>query len=367
MQFKSVVFVCLLAIASGLQAQSRPIWVIGHMANSEEAVQWVADSGGNGIEVDLNFNVAGFPTVFKHGGPLCDCNCAWAYPSVCKYLKFGCETTAGTVNLLRKVANLKSIGLVIIDCKTNENIPPIAAGRILPMLDDYLFGAGYQGNVIISVAELKYSEFLETAAATAKKSPYAGRIYFSYDQVENDTGAVVSALTRLTNDHRAYGTGWTACLVKDLRDGILMGYLNEASGVVALDYIWSIDRDVSIKEYLRAGADAIVTNRVDYTVKLVHDLGYTLAAAGSQLRPITSSTAIGNVPTCRCTWDNNGCVITAATVPNSACECVKKPIPARTCGGTVVACKNLSDASCKNPGTDKDSCLEGGGNCGGYQ
>ena len=52
-----------------------------------------------------------------------------------------------------------------------------------------------------------------------------------------------------------------------------------------------------------------------------------------------------------------------ATVPGTACQCVKMWIG---CKGDVVGCKDPASDKCLNPDRSELSCLQGGGDCGGY-
>ena len=73
--------------------------------------------------------------------------------------------------------------------------------------------------------------------------------------------------------------------------------------------------------------------------------------------------------TCECKliiktmYGGGGCIITrAASQSNRACKCLKSYFK---CTGLVVTCDS-SNRYCNQPDTTKESCLQGGGNCGGY-
>src|SRR5437763_5526304 len=108
---RMLIVVGMAFLGAGAAAQNGPWWVIGHMSNSVEAVNWAADVGANGVEADLRFDADGNPTVFNHGAP-CDCSCLISY-GVCKYLgKKPCESTVAADTLLAAVAKRASLGLV---------------------------------------------------------------------------------------------------------------------------------------------------------------------------------------------------------------------------------------------------------------
>jgi hypothetical protein len=68
--------------------------------------------------------------------------------------------------------------------------------------------------------------------------------------------------------------------------------------------------------------------------------------------------------TCDCDYSRGGCTISKAAPVTTACKCTYRG--AWTCRGQVVQCKDERARECRSPGTDKASCLLGGGDCGGY-
>lgn len=67
---------------------------------------------------------------------------------------------------------------------------------------------------------------------------------------------------------------------------------------------------------------------------------------------------------CDCDYRKGGCIISRPAPPNAACKCIYKG--AWTCGGAIVPCRDWNSQACRAPSGDKASCLEGGGDCGGY-
>ena len=78
--------------------------------------------------------------------------------------------------------------------------------------------------------------------------------------------------------------------------------------------------------------------------------------------------------TCSCDYSSPGCRVTKAASPGEACNCVIQFVPSSSqysppsliCKGNVIACLDPSSFSCRYPGTDQLSCLQGQGNCLGY-
>jgi hypothetical protein len=62
-------------------------------------------------------------------------------------------------------------------------------------------------------------------------------------------------------------------------------------------------------------------------------------------------------------YGGGGCIITrAASQSNRACNCIRSNLK---CTGKIVTCDS-SNQYCNQPDTTKESCQQGGGNCGGY-
>ena len=67
---------------------------------------------------------------------------------------------------------------------------------------------------------------------------------------------------------------------------------------------------------------------------------------------------------CDCNYHLGGCSISKASPQNTACKCIYKE--GWTCGGNVVRCIDENALACKSPNTNVESCIQGGGDCGGY-
>ncbi|XP_075441393.1 uncharacterized protein LOC142486872 [Ascaphus truei] len=67
---------------------------------------------------------------------------------------------------------------------------------------------------------------------------------------------------------------------------------------------------------------------------------------------------------CDCNYHSGGCRIAVTAAQNTACKCNYKG--AWTCGGNIVRCKDSNNAKCLNPDSSRESCQQGGGDCGGY-
>ena len=67
---------------------------------------------------------------------------------------------------------------------------------------------------------------------------------------------------------------------------------------------------------------------------------------------------------CDCDYHSGGCQVSSSAPENFACYCSYKGF--YTCGGSIVGCKNPGSPYCQRPDLTYPSCLQGGGDCGGY-
>ena len=71
---------------------------------------------------------------------------------------------------------------------------------------------------------------------------------------------------------------------------------------------------------------------------------------------------------CKCGVKNEGgCFITSPAPAYTACSCAYNSFPYFSCTGYVAPCGVYHSATCAEPDTTVDSCLQGGGNCVGYK
>ena len=67
---------------------------------------------------------------------------------------------------------------------------------------------------------------------------------------------------------------------------------------------------------------------------------------------------------CDCDYSSGGCKISRVPPPDTACKCKYKGW--WTCGGDITRCKSPSNFYCTHPDSSRNTCLVGGGDCGGY-
>lgn len=250
---------------------------IAHMVNTTAAVAWAIGYGANGLEADLNFDSAGNPTVYKHGGAVSDCSCIPS-PSkynVCSVVSKDSETPAA--EWLRFVAAQSGVALHIVDTKMTDEVDQAAAGKaVIDLLNSELFEGGYSGNVIVGVGETKYIQYIKAAAEQAATSKYVDRISFTFDGEQNDYQNVFAGLNQVGN-RRVYGTGITVCLPATYYDAIQAGCVQEHRVAQGLTYIWTLDSESSMETYLHLGARGIMTNTPSVLGDLLNKYGLPLA------------------------------------------------------------------------------------------
>ena len=101
----------------------------------------------------------------------------------------------------------------------------------------------------------------------------------------------------------------------------------------------------------------------------VFGLEYCLQGGGDCNGAGVQSYELGET-TCDCNYHSNsifssgGCKISVPPPRGYACKC--KYLGAWTCGGTMQLCSDVNSSFCKNPDSSKDTCNQGGGDCGGY-
>ena len=376
MNYQQFIIVILLWISSELlimnviQAEKTqdPFYIIAHMANNIKSVNWAVSQGANGIESDFQFNDDGQPTMVEHGFP-CDCTCTGVTTSnICRQgLKRKCAGPQASNNAathLQHVAQLKDVALYIIDpkLKARWHGKLINAGKaIIPFIDKNLFDYGYKGKVIIGSSKVNTYSYIEAATIAANSSTNRDRYYFTFDGAGNDYQGVISTLSRLTN-HRVYGTGISSCGGKTFYDAIENGVNGKAKGENGMTYIWTLDAESSMENYINRGVQGIITNRVGVAKQIVESMGLTMAKPSTPI-PI-SNAPISSIDKCDCDYHPGGCIISWPAPSGKACKCRYKFLQ-WTCAGSLVSC-DKSHPKCSKPDESKEACQLGQGDCDGY-
>jgi len=343
-------------------------FAIAHQMNTIQTIDHAMAAGANGVEIDLRFDDAGNPTHFHHGH-VCDCDCYLSgdIPWICT-IPHICSQSTDVVPLLQHLNKFHdSLALIWIDSKTSYLDAPTqasAARKVFDLTQTLLYDKGYKGKILVGSPNAKH--YLETFAYLAHHSHFGDRYFFSKDELHNDPLDVLSYLSTLSSRNLIYDDGLTACSPEQFYDQILVAHINKLNGVVSAVFAWTIDSKASFDKYYKLGARGIITNRVVDLVNWTRENDIVLSVpGGDHLHSATSKKVI--TPACDCSHQNGGCVVSQSAPPFTACQC--KSYGYR-CTGTVALCadpdlcKRVLDRS---KGTSVQMCVEGGGDCDGYE
>lgn len=249
-----------------------PYYVIAHMTNTPNTVDFAVKKGANAVEMDLSFKKNGNLSRFYHG-PACDCYpvvttakgvCGPLYRDGTRQGHRGpgraCKAKSTPSHLLSHVATKQSIALVIIDSKIESGLRLANAGRqVILNLEHHLFGRGYKGQVIVGIAKAKHIAYLRAAVKQARRSRYRQRIFFGIDQ-ETSVSSTINKLRQLGTKNIVFGTGISAVSPGKYYDEIVRAAQQEQDRRTGFTYIWTLDKASSMKKYINLGARGIMTN-----------------------------------------------------------------------------------------------------------
>ena len=354
---------------------ARRFYAIAHMANTATAVTWALRQGANGVEIDLNFDDNGNPTEFKHGLP-CDCTCSPRefWPPMCIVLG-DCSANSSKTSLLEHIAHINRINtpgfaLVVIDSKLDKkdsgNKQRAAGRNVVKLLEDHLFSKGYNGKVIIGAPHLTNGPYMSEAGIKANSSPYKSQMYFTIDMGGDKTYMTVDTLIRyLPNKNRVYGTGISACVAATYYDAIRQAVKQYQVGTLgSLIYIWTLDKESSMRKYIDVGVNGIMTNDPGKLVRIVREKGLTLAGVHSPIAPARNNQLFNYSNKCDCDYHPGGCSLSLPAPRFQTCDCKYKG--GWTCGGDLVTSCNRASNYCINPDLSLQTCTLGKGDCLGY-
>lgn len=239
---------------------SRPFLAVAHMTNTTAAIDWALGRGANGLEMDLQFDSTGKPTIFQHSiktSSPCDCSLGiGSLPSLCDVLAPGktvasvskdvakdfvyatvgstigaavwpvlsasigattlysntqaCVAKQDATDILAHIGNSPTaksqLALVYIDSKFDglEKSTPAErqqAGRnVVDLLQKNLFDKGYQGQVIIGnpFPSDGFIDYSQAAMTQTTQYPtHSNRYFFSIDKDATRRTALVDTLKHL--------------------------------------------------------------------------------------------------------------------------------------------------------------------------
>lgn len=288
--------------------RSDDFFVIAHMTNSSDLVDWAIGQGANALEMDLQFDSTGAPLNFRHGTP-CDCSCfkpPFPKGMICSKIPLDqkeCEVKNDGPAHLQHIAGTKAV-LVIIDSKIDNlsaDALKTAGTKVIQMLDDNLFSKGYKGKVIVGAPTIDTGKFyLPAAVEAAAKSTHKAQIYFGIDgERDNDSlPGTIHTLATLNSNQRVWAVGISACAPGKYYDQLDAGSELQAHGVLGMTYTWTIDAESSMNTSLKHGVRGIITNFPAKLNQKVTAAGLALATVTSVIPATTSNAVPGGNEVC---------------------------------------------------------------------
>ena len=366
----SVIFV--ISALNWAVVTSRHVSVIAHQVNTPDAIRWALGQGANGIEIDLNFDGT-LPVNFYHGTP-CDCTCVLNPTSDngCAALTNACTASTSRAEMMNFLGSSEishsRLALIYVDAKLEKSMRDYAeaGSNVVRMLNENVLAQGYQGQILLGCYTISKSDYLRGALKEAAKSNYADRYFYTIDVEGKRVEKVWRESLQLQTNNIVYVTGMSSCVPINFYDAILESRKKNAYAALG---IWTIDKESSMKRYLEAGVDFILTNRPSVAVDLIGHNQIPLPGKAFVAKSVIPRPAVGSLYwECDCSYyyrfPTGGCAITKAAPPNHACRCSYKGV--WTCGGRTVTCPDMYDQLCRSPDSSKVSCLFGGGSCKGY-
>lgn len=277
--------------ASRLDDTRRPIWNLAHMVNSIKELDYRLAKGANAIEADVTFSKEGEPLYMYHGPP-CDC---WRHchqqEDFNDYLIYLNEITSN----LNADSIGRNLSLLILDLKleTVEHPAKIRAGKLLAQsLRDNLFFYPHLSTGSDSQTEVNFSTPLKVVLSISHVTDM-DLVHNFIHELESTNSSVIlrrigfdvgmnddlQQIEQMWHKHGKtlnlwQGDGYTNCISPFYNLGRLFKALakrNDPSGYPKKVYHWTIDLHDRIRESLRFGVDAIITNHPERLVSILNE------------------------------------------------------------------------------------------------
>jgi glycerophosphoryl diester phosphodiesterase len=232
------------------EGPERYFYVIAHRTNSLEAVRQAAGDGANAIEIDVR----------REGARFCANHDALTQA-------VGCEDLATLLDGVAEVAAAQPrLALVILDLKELGG----QGDEVLALARQKLPGL----NLLLSVAEL-------AKVGDLPDGPLRAHEGVGIDQ-EDDPNAVATWFEAHDRARCAYGNGISAWVPEaGMRRGIKRALAERRCPFV---YVWTLERDATMRTYIALGVDGIFVNGSDSgegTENAVPDLVKLVGASSS--------------------------------------------------------------------------------------
>ncbi|XP_075533809.1 dermonecrotic toxin SPH-like isoform X1 [Dermacentor variabilis] len=270
-----------VVFAAAATSDLRPLFVFGHMANSLEELDDFMAQGVNAIEADVSFASNGTALKFYHG-PGCDCG---------RYCQYSTEITT-YLSYLRDSVNeggkyADKLLLFYADIKTSGlygDNKYEAGVSLANNLMRYLWSnvpSDHMLDVIISVFSVSDKDVfrgaLDAISQAENSSVYLDHVGFDvsgYNLLDTIAGTYEDlGVVR----HRWQGDGSTNCLI-DIYPTVRTHAVtsrrtahNTTHDYVDKAYVWTADHSTTIRRFLRAGIDGILSNVPTNVLSILHE------------------------------------------------------------------------------------------------
>lgn len=234
----------------------RPFYIVGHNPNSISQVLDALNQGANTVEPDVNVYADYEDQLcISHGEGSPDAP----------------ELTAFLTDLHTVAQERPELSLVVFDCKP-KTAKPQHGKTLLDAIRQHLTH-DLELNIIISVSSLE-----NVAIFDQIKTGLGPREALMVDE-ENDPVAVAGFFTRAGVVNQGYGNGisfMNAILGPHVRPSMEQACEFRAAGnCTRFIYVWTVDDDDLLREYIRIGVDGIITDRLPALWGIVGEAEFT--------------------------------------------------------------------------------------------
>ena len=224
----------------------RPFYRVGHNPNSIPQVRAALNGGANAIEPDLN-------AYADRPNELCIGEASILDPY------HGCEPDAPPLgqylDALHDIALTRpELSLVVFDCKPKIATPELGLTLLTEIRNRLTFDTGL--NVVISVSDRSQGAIFDRI-----RQGLGPREGLMVDE-ENDPVAIANFFVDISN--RCFGNGIAVAnslLGPNVRPSMERACeFRAATGLLQFIYVWSVNDDDAMREYLRIGVDGFITD-----------------------------------------------------------------------------------------------------------
>ncbi|XP_077532203.1 dermonecrotic toxin SpeSicTox-betaIB2a-like [Haemaphysalis longicornis] len=261
-------------------SKQRPIFIIGHMANSLPEVNSFLEKGANALQTDVRFTQHGTATRCHHG-LLCDCfrDCLQE-TEFTEYLDYMRSITSG-----EQAKYKDKVSFLLLDLRTEDILHEykydagldLATKLILHLWKDVAIDDAL--NVLLYVNSVEDRALLRGVLDSINSLPrsesWKERVGFDFGAFESP-----AAIHEAFSDLGIYGQRWQgdgdsncfADLGGDFRlPEIVAGRdgKNPECGYVDKAYAWNIDTPLTIERMIKLGVDGIITNHPEHVIQVI--------------------------------------------------------------------------------------------------